>query len=107
MIPATEVEYWASLGNVTKVRQAIADGHDVNVHGESGYTALHAAAEKGHLEVIRVLLDCGALADARLDSGETPVDPAVMAGKDDAAGILLDRKKVCSSPPGATSLSYH
>lgn len=88
MIPATEVEYWASLGNVPKVRQAIVDGHDVNLQGENGYTALHAAAENGHLEVIRVLLDCGALADARLDSGETPVDLAVMAGKEDAAHLL-------------------
>ncbi len=93
VIPATEVEYWASLGNVSKVRQAIAAGHDVNLRGENGYTALHAAAENGHLEVIQVLLDCGALIDARLDSGEMPADLAVMAGKEESAHLLRQAVK--------------
>lgn len=88
MIPVTELEYWASLGNVPNVLQAIIDGHDVNLRGVNGYTALHAAAENGHLEVIRVLLEFGAIADLRLDSGETPVDLAKMAGKEDAMHLL-------------------
>ncbi len=55
MIRANEVEYWALVGNVAQVKQAIALGHDVNLKGENGYTALHGAAENG-TEDIRICL---------------------------------------------------
>jgi ankyrin repeat protein len=92
MIPATEVEYWASLGNLAKVRQAIDSGHDVNLQGANCYTALHAAAENGHLDVIKLLLEHGARVEARLDNGETPLDLAIAAGKEEAARLLRDHR---------------
>lgn len=88
MIPVAEIEYWASLGNLQRVRDAISIGHDVNQRSANGYTALHAAALNGHIEVIRMLLKCQAKADARLDSGETPLDLAVIANQTEAVEIL-------------------
>lgn len=88
MIQSNEVEYWASLGQVEKVRQALERGHDINAQSENGYTALHAAAENGHLDVLRLLLQCGANTNAQVSSGETPLDLALMAGQQEAAELL-------------------
>ena len=91
MIPASEIEYWASLGNLPRVQQAILSRHNVNLKSENGYTALHAAAENGHLDVIRLLIEQGALIHARLDSGETPLELAKMAGQLDPVQLLSSR----------------
>jgi ankyrin repeat protein len=74
IIPATTLEYWASLGNLTMVQRALEEQPDVNVKGLDDYTALHAAAENGHVEVMRFLLERGADVNARLVSGQTPLD---------------------------------
>jgi len=87
-IPANSVEYWAGLGNVVQIRQAIANGGDVNARAERGYTALHAAAENGRVEAIGLLLELGADVHARLDTGETPYDMAAAAGCREAAAVL-------------------
>ena len=88
MIRGNEVEYWSALGNVARVRQAIVAGYDVNAKGEMGYTALHAAAENGHMDVIRMLIDHGAKAGVCLDSGESAYELAVLAGNAAAAELL-------------------
>ncbi len=90
MIPANEIEYWASVGNCVQVRRAIDAGYDVNEQGESLYTALHVAAENGHAEVARLLLDAGANVDARLTTGQTPLDLAVLAEHGDVSQLLRD-----------------
>jgi ankyrin repeat protein len=74
LIPATDLEYWAALGNLDRVREALAANPDPNIRGVGGYTALHAAAENGHLHVIRFLVEHGADVNARLDTGESPLD---------------------------------
>ena len=78
-IPAAELEYWASLGNIAKVKLAIQNGEDVNARGDNGYTALHAAAGNGHLDVVELLIGQGASATATLDSGESVVELAALA----------------------------
>ena len=75
-IQATEVAYWASLGNVGRVKNALATGCDVNDTDEIGYTALHAAALNGHFDIVKLLVEHGAQPTAKIDSGETPLDLA-------------------------------
>lgn len=87
-IPATDLEYWAALGNLDRVRDALLTHPDPNVRGVGGYTALHAAAENGHLTVIRFLVAHGAASNARLDTGQTPLGLAERGGLDEAAALL-------------------
>lgn len=80
-IPCTELEYWASLGYVDRVAEALAANPDVNIRGVNGHTAMHAAAENGHMEVLRFLVSHGADINARLESGETPLMLAMLASE--------------------------
>ena len=54
-----ELVYWASLGDLEKVQQAL-QSCDVNTTDDEGYSALHAAAENDHLAVVQFLLSQGA-----------------------------------------------
>ena len=74
MIEANELEYRASLGNWDRVDEALGRNLDVNIRGVGGYTAMHAAAENGHLEVLRLLVSRGGTVDARTDEGQTPLE---------------------------------
>ena len=76
-----ELEYWASLGNTGKVKMALQNGSDINAASDNAYTALHGAAENGHIEVLAILLKEGADVNAKLNSGQKPLDLARMAGQ--------------------------
>jgi ankyrin repeat protein len=56
----------------------------------SGHTALHAAAEEGHLEVARALLAAGAAAGARTQEGATPLTLAEASGHTAVAALLRE-----------------
>ena len=55
----------AMLGNLDDVRKALADGADVEARGDSGNTALAAAAMQGDPAVVSALLEAGANVEAR------------------------------------------
>ena len=60
------------------VRALVRAGADVNACGGfTRATALHMAARRGHVEVARALLDCGAAVDARDRKGDTPLQRAI------------------------------
>jgi ankyrin repeat protein len=69
-------------------------GADVNRPRRDGMTALHAAAYRGHVNVIRRLLAAGAdpkvrsHADGGPHAGESPLDTAVAQGQHAAAEVL-------------------
>ena len=97
IIPATPLEYWSSVGRLDMVKQALAENGDVNVKGQDDYTALHAAAENGHQAVLQYLLERGADVNARVTTGQTPLDLALAAGGLDLAELLRQHGAVASS----------
>ncbi len=76
-----ELVYWASLGEVAEVEKSLANGVDVNQTDEEGYSALHAAAENGYLDVVRLLVEKGA--DVQHKTQYTALELAEMAGNED------------------------
>jgi ankyrin repeat protein len=56
-----------------------------------GGTLLHDAALKGHIAVVRVLLEHGAKLDARNATGGTPLHDAALAGQTAVVELLLDK----------------
>lgn len=74
------------------VRALVQAGARVDANGGvTRATALHAAARRGHAEIARALLDCGASVNARDRKGDTPLQRAINCRRDGAAQLLLKR----------------
>jgi hypothetical protein len=54
-----------------------------------GYTALHLAAEAGHVPFIRIMLRAGAFVTATTEDGRTPLHLSAQKGHARAAKVLL------------------
>jgi len=75
------------------VRALIRAGADVNAcGGVTRTTALHMAARRGHVEIARALLDCGAASGARDIKGDTPLQRAVNCRKNAVVQLLKERE---------------
>ena len=81
-----ELVYWASIGDVEQIENGLQEGLDVNSADEEGYSALQAAAENDHLEVVKLLVSKGADVDHR--STYTALELAEMAGNKDVVAYL-------------------
>jgi hypothetical protein len=80
----------ASVGDVARVRELLAAGVDVNSANAYGGTALAFACDKGHLEVVKVLLDKGADLEAKdRFYSSTPLQWAAVKGHAEIARMLL------------------
>jgi ankyrin repeat protein len=87
-IEAPDLVYWASLGRYEKVQAALASGADANGTDSGGYSALQAAAENNHLEIVRLLVASGA--DIAYDGGgHTALGLARLAGNNDVVAYLV------------------
>lgn len=67
-------------------QKLIARDADVN---KTGWTPLHYAATRGHLEIITLLLDSHAYIDAESPNGSTPLMMAAHYGTPEAVKLLL------------------
>jgi ankyrin repeat protein len=81
-----ELVYWASLGDVEQVEQLLLAGADPDQTDEEGYSALQAAAENDHLDVVKLLVSKGARIDYR--SEYTALELAEMAENKDIIAYL-------------------
>src|SRR4051812_38201243 len=75
---------YAADSDLEGVQRCVASG--VSVNGEkdrNGWNALHYAAGRGHVAVVRYLLSVGADKDARSSSGLTPIMHAAMNGHEE------------------------
>ena len=72
-----ELVYYSSLGEFEQVKVLLEQGSDPNQTDEEGYSALHAAAENGYLDIVQLLIQQGA--DAHYKSEYTALQLAEMA----------------------------
>jgi hypothetical protein len=90
-----EKAVWRSAmeGNVDLIQQAIAlqpkVGFDLNAVTAGGLTALVFAAQKGHLEVAKLLLDAGVDVNVQDKQGSTALDWAVYHKHQPVVDVLL------------------
>lgn len=71
-------------GDLSRVKQLISDGADVNVRNHKGQAALHCAAKAGFVTIVELLIRAGADIDATDNAGETPLVTALRSTiKDD------------------------
>ena len=80
------------------VKLLLARGADVKATTAEDWTALHAAADKGHIEVVNLLLTHGADPVAKGKHGRTALHAAAEKGHIDVAKVLL----VSGADMGAT-----
>ena len=102
---------------MSSVERLLGEGVDVNgAPGMTGTTALHAACERGHTAIVKMLLLRGAEPSAMTTGGETALDRATYQGHAGCVRALLshgaDPNRVASttgwSPASmATSLQHH
>lgn len=79
------------VGDAAKVEGLLKQVKDVNETDESGFTALHFAAMKGHANVIPMLLKAGAKHSTPcFDSEQMPLHMALSNKKFDCAKLLIE-----------------
>ena len=86
--PSVDIHEAAKAGNIEAVKQAIADGADVNAKDFAGATPLHRAAQEGHNEIAELLIAKGADVNAKDDRGDTPLNWANRAVRTELADLL-------------------
>ncbi|KAL5092111.1 hypothetical protein Trisim1_002003 [Trichoderma cf. simile WF8] len=82
---------WAVEGGDAEEVELLLDrGTDATVTHKDGWMPLHAAASKGHVDVIRLLLERGGVdADSKNDDGRTALQLAIERGHGDVVRPLL------------------
>lgn len=98
----------AMRGDITAVRELLADGADVNAAQGDGMTALHWAAERGDPDLARMLLYAGAAIEPVTRIGfYTPLHVAARSGSAAVATLLLDAGADPVAAAGAGTTPLH
>ena len=91
VLTATTLWEAAYTGNLSFVKQALADGADANAkEPQNGTPLLTLAALMGHAEIAEVLIENGAAVNALGGDGGTALHAAVFLGQADVAKVLLN-----------------
>ncbi len=78
-------------GNVSKVKDLISRGANVNVKDKDGWTALIIASFEGHIEIAKELIANGTDVNAKANNGVTALVFAYVKGHDEIFKELIDR----------------
>lgn len=99
--------HWAALMGYPDTLQAIIDvGANVSAVTRHRRTALHYAAEQGHMECVRVLLQANVALNVRDKSGNTAAMLAAKSGQDPASAAI-DAAAASRNPPTTTPPPPH
>lgn len=82
----TPLMYVAVVGDTQRASRLIAKGAQVN---RLGWTPLHYAASRGHVDTVRLLLKQKAIVNAPGPDGTTPLMMAAYGGSEDVIRVLL------------------
>ena len=100
----TPLHQAALYGHRDVVRLLLGELHTVDA---IGYSALHFAAEGGHVEVIRDLVNVGGNIHAAKETGGTPLHVAAYFGKKDAVIELIRLGAPVCLPSGRSGTPLH
>lgn len=75
----TDLQIAVGKQDITKVKQLIDAGHDINEKGHVGYTPLMTAAGLKSLEIVKLLVENGANINAKLRGGWSVLHRAAMS----------------------------
>ncbi|CAF0970998.1 unnamed protein product, partial [Adineta ricciae] len=91
-----------------KVKQFISEGDDINLQDNHGWTPLHEAANHGHVDIVRYLLDCKANINIKANNGITTLIDACNSGRLDIIEVLLSygAKTNIRTNNGYTAVDY-
>ncbi|XP_036904698.1 tonsoku-like protein isoform X2 [Sturnira hondurensis] len=81
-------------GQLRRVQDLVRQGHPLNPRDYCGWTPLHEACNYGHLDIVRFLLDHGAVVDdpgGQGCEGITPLHDALNCGHFEVAELLIER----------------
>ena len=87
-VEAPEMVYWSSLGQIERVEKLLAEGGNANAVDAGGYSALHAASENNHLDLVKLLLAHGASVNYA-SAGHTALKLARLANNREIVTFLL------------------
>jgi len=88
----------AETGNVDATKQAVKDGEKIDQQDEQGRTPLFIAVEKGHFEIVSILLNAKAKADVpgKIQYGriaKQPIDVAIQKNHSEIVELLYEHLK--------------
>ncbi|KAL5491842.1 hypothetical protein EMCRGX_G017207 [Ephydatia muelleri] len=80
----------ARNGDIATVRRLVTEGHvDVNITDEDGRSPLYASSSRGHLEIVKTLIEVGANINQVNKNGVSPLYVSIFNGRLDIVKTLI------------------
>ncbi len=88
----------AKSGNYEEMKELVEQISDVNYQDEEGNTALILAAEKGHEDIVKLLLQQSFIAvNVANKNGRTPLSAAINSGNKNIVEMLVEEKAIITA----------